>query len=298
LVASGVVAALSAGVSCRADPDAKATPRIEEAHTFQGGTFEASGAVQVPAADGILFVDNARPDEVLWMAQSRDGRQYGGIARVPLGVRVEDPEGITTDGSRFYVVGSQSRKRAADGPGLVRFTFDPNRRRVERVEAIALHDDLVARVPELRDRHDLDVEGLAWDPVEGRLLLGLRSPVMDGDALVIALKVRKPDAPLTASGIEIDGRPLRIALGGAGVRSLEYDSQARGFRLIAAAENADEEGEEEDFQLLDWFPATGRLRPVARIARRLKPEGVARAVIAGRSVTVIVCDSSRYFILP
>lgn len=34
----------------------------------------------------------------------------------------------------------------------------------------------------------INVEGIAWDAKGGRLLLGLRSPVVDGHALVVPLK--------------------------------------------------------------------------------------------------------------
>ena len=41
------------------------------ARIFQGGLFEASGVVAVPGTDGVLFVDDNRADEVLWMRLDR-----------------------------------------------------------------------------------------------------------------------------------------------------------------------------------------------------------------------------------
>src|SRR5262249_51645585 len=69
---------------------------------FQGGLFEASDVISVPGTDGVLFVDDNRTNEVLWMRLDQDGNQVGAIKPISLGVSVEDPEGITFDGSWFY----------------------------------------------------------------------------------------------------------------------------------------------------------------------------------------------------
>jgi hypothetical protein len=34
---------------------------------FTGGMFEASGVVHAPGTDGVLFVDDGRPNEIFWM---------------------------------------------------------------------------------------------------------------------------------------------------------------------------------------------------------------------------------------
>jgi hypothetical protein len=95
----------SSGTSVRSSaPSAGAA--VMTAESFDGGTFEASGITHVAGTDGFLFVDDGRPGEVLWMVLDKSGKQAGSITPVKLGVDVDDPEGITTDGT--YLMGIRS----------------------------------------------------------------------------------------------------------------------------------------------------------------------------------------------
>ena len=71
------------------------------------------------------------------MSLDQNGKQAGEIKPVGLGVGIEDMEGITTDGTYFYVVSSQSRPKAIATEGLVRFKFDARSQSVEGVESIS-----------------------------------------------------------------------------------------------------------------------------------------------------------------
>ena len=269
---------------------------------FTGGTFEASGVAHVPGADGVLFVDDGRTDEVFWMRLGEGRKQEGAIKPVRLGVSVIDLEGITTDGARFYVVGSQSKSKGGDTAGLVRFRFDAQGERIEGVESISgLKRLLAENVAELRGMAErkykdggINVEGLAWDQKNGRLLLGLRSPVVEGHALVVPLRLRDPRGAFTSDNLEVEGsKAIRLPLGGAGVRSIEYDARAKAFRVIAGA---GPNSEKLDFKLWEWDGDAARpaLREVGAYDRSLKPEGVTRVSSAGRDFTFIVFDTSGY----
>jgi hypothetical protein len=269
---------------------------------FSGGTFEASGVVHVPGSDGVLFVDDGRPEEVFWMRLGEGGAQAGEIKAVRLGARVIDLEGMTSDGTYFYAVGSQSKSKGADSAGLVRFRFDALAQRVEGTEAVSgLKSFLVENVDELRGmgktRYEdggINIEGLAWDPRGGRLLLGLRSPVVGGHALVVPLRPRDPRGGLSAANLEVEGgKAIRLPFGGAGIRSIEYDGRARAFRVITGAgPNA----ERLDFKLWEWDGDGARpaLRELGTYDRRLKPEGVTHVSAAGRDFSFIVFDTSGY----
>jgi hypothetical protein len=208
-------ALLGAAPATRSVPHATAPQRIA------GGTFEASGVVDVPDSNGVLFVDDNHTTEIFWMELTADGRQAGRAVAVPLGATVSDPEAMTTDGTHFYIVGSQSKAGGTDGDGIVRFRFDASRRQViEPASIAALKAFLATRVEELKgvDPHrgsdeELNIEGLAWDPARSRLLLGLRAPVVDGHALVIPLKLRDPRGAFRADNLEVDGAmAIRLAL--------------------------------------------------------------------------------------
>lgn len=271
--------------------------------TIAGGFFEASAVAYVPGTSGVLFVDDASNREIYWMEVSADGAQKAPAVRVPLGADVTDLEGMTFDGASFYVVGSQSKRSGFQGDGLVRFKFDPKTRRTEAVERIqGLKAWLAANVPELKGTaqrigdHVLNIEGIAWDPNGSRLLLGLRAPVVNGQALVVPLTLQDPRGAFSAANLRVDGATIRLPLGGAGVRSIEYDAAAGAFRIITGAGlNA----ETRDFQIVEWkgdaSPAS--LRVIASYNRRLKPEGITRATIDGRSGSVIVFDTSRFTLI-
>jgi hypothetical protein len=259
---------------------------------IQGGVFEASGVAAVPGGEGVLFVDDGTADAVFWMQIDASGGQVGDVVRVPLGVAVTDPEGITTDGTRFYVVGSQSKKEGRDGAGLVRFTFDAEAKRAADVERIdGLGALLVSKAPELArlaKRDGLNIEGLAWDARAGRLLLGLRSPLAGSDAVVVPLEVG--DGPLSAASVTVAGGVIRVGLGGMGIRSLE--AGADGEILVVAG--ATDKEKRVDFSLWSWSGEAGAApRRTATLDRDLKPEGVARVESGGVARTIVVCDVSK-----
>ncbi len=278
--------------------------RATAPHRIMGGSFEASGVVYVPGSEGVLFVDDANTRSVLWMELSDAGVQSHPAVAVPLpGADVVDFEGMTTDGRYFYAVGSQSKTTGSDGDGLVRFTFDPATRKAGSVETVrAVKRFLSQNVRELHGVENLvgddvlNIEALAWDPNGRRLLLGLRAPVAGSDALVVPLTLRDPKAPFTAENLTVEGNhAIRVPTGGAGLRSLEFDPAGNRFLVITGAPL---DAETKDFHLFEWDGAEKAvLRELRKYSRKLKPEGITRARLAGRDALVVVFDTSAYEVL-
>lgn len=272
---------------------------------FEGGKFEPSGVADVPGTDGVLFVDNGRGGQVFWMSLDQNGRQVGAIKPVELGVGIEDIEGITTDGTHFYAVSSQSKPKAIAKDGLVRFKFDAKAQKVGGVESIGgLKSFLVENVAELRGEGDrkgkdggVNIEGIAWDVRRGRLLLGLRSPIVDGHALLVPLRLRDQGGALSVGNLEVEGsEAIRLPLGGGGIRGVEYDGRANLFRIISGApENQDQT----NFGLWEWDgdETQPALRETHRFDGSLKPEGVARAAAGGRDFIFVVFDAGGYTVM-
>ena len=269
---------------------------------IRGGSFEASGVVAVPGTNGVLIVDDGRPRHVLWMELSPSGTQVGEVVVVPIHADVLDMEDITTDGQFFYVVGSQSQGGGSQADGLVRFRFHPTTLETTHVErATGLRQMLAATVPELRRSGRrggdgiLNIEGLVWDPVRSRLLLGLRSPVSGDDALIVPLRFRDSSKALAIDNLVVDGAAIRLPLGGDGIRGLGYDA-TRGVVLVIAG--ASTYARATDFRLLEWDGATlGSLRDIATFPSHQKPEGVTRMILGGRPRTVIVFDIGGYRVI-
>lgn len=269
---------------------------------FSGGTFEASGVAHVAGTDSVLFVDDGRPNEIFLMRLGDDRKQSGAIKTIDLSTSIIDLEGMTTDGGYFYVVGSQSKSKGADLVGLARFKFDPaSQRAVGTESASGLKKFLAENVAELRGMENtkysdggINVEGIAWDPRNKRLLLGLRSPVVEGHALVVPLKPRDAQAALSFDNLEVEGKKaIRLPLGGAGIRSIEFDESRQAFHVITGA---GPNSEKMDFKFWEWngndvMPA---LRESETFDRRLKPEGITRVSTGAQGYIFIVFDTSRY----
>lgn len=263
-----------------------------------GGTFEASGAVF--AQGGVLFVDDGQSDQLFWMTLDDAGRQIGRAEAVPLGISIADPEGITTDGSYIYVVGSQSKRDSQTGAGLARFVFDAKARQLTQAESLGeLRALIYAAVPSIAQsagkRLDgFNIEGLSWDPRNEQLLLGLRAPVVDGEALIIPLRLKDRQGRLRRDNIAVTGNSvMRLSLGGSGIRSLEYDRTAQRFWVISGADGS----AEKTFGLWTWDGDSAPQAAVADLAffdRKLKPEGITRVGEGSQGFTLLVYDTSRY----
>ena len=298
-IATAVVAltcACSGSNSASDKPDKKAKNKDKMGTPFTGGTFEASGVASVPGTDGVLFVDDSRPGEVFWMKVDAEGQQVGEIKPVSLGAVVENPEGITSDGTYFYVVGSQSVPKNRERNAILRFAFDPNTQSASPAGVIGnLRDLLLSKVPDLKGAGEmkgteggLNIEGIAWDPEQRRLLLGLRSPIINGQAMVVPVST---GAAFSAADLRFDeAKPMMLALGGSGIRDIQYDSRLKSFLLISGAPENVEKGE---FILWQW---DGKSQPVQKsvLDQKVKPEGITAVNIGGNSFIYIVCDASRY----
>jgi hypothetical protein len=138
----------------------------------------------------------------------------------------------------------------------------------------------MARLPALKDENltaaakiapkqpgGLNIEGLSAMP-GGALLIGLRNPVPNGKALLIPLE--NPNEVIAGKAAKL-GSPIRLSLGGRGVRSIEY-APALGRYLIVAG-TAGEGGE---FRLYQWSGVPGEdAAPVASADfNGLQPEGM------------------------
>jgi hypothetical protein len=99
----------------------------------------------------------------------------------------------------------------------------------------------------------------------------------------------------TRENLRLDGSTIRLNLGGAGLRGMEYDAHTKSFRLIAGAPlNA----ESRDFQILEWDGQPGSTpRATGSHSRRLKPEGITRVYLDGRPAMVIVFDTGAFAVM-
>lgn len=124
------------------------------------------------------------------------------------------------------------------------------------------------------ERGGLNIEGLARGVENGTLLIGLRSPLRDGNAILLGFL--NPAAVVDRSNEvpAIDPHPILLNLGGRGVRSIEYLEGApadRRYLIVAGrADGAD------DFTIFRWSGERGapaqEIASAASLLRRLADE--------------------------
>jgi hypothetical protein len=77
----------------------------------------------------------------------------------------------------------------------------------------------------------LNIEGLAVTPC-GELLIGFRSPVVNGKALLVPLNNPRE---LVEGAAAVLGNPIELDLGGLGIRSVEYWKAQKQYIIVAGA---------------------------------------------------------------
>lgn len=215
------------------------------------GVYEPSGVVQL--ADGRLVVaedEAARPLALL----TPDSASEVGFGVEPLRpesllatalLRIDDLEGLAiAPEDLIYAVTSHSRnargKRDPAREQLLRFTVKGNRLQALGTQT-RLRDALSEAFPELgkaarerdvKNEDGLSIEGLAYDPRDRRLWVGLRGPVIDDMAVLVAIV--EPSAAFEPDGkLAFAADPVLLDLDGGGVRGLSYAARLGGFLLLS-----------------------------------------------------------------
>lgn len=281
--------------------------KLSSATPFKEGALGTSGVVQVPGADMVLMVDDSKLDVILAMGVDSSGQQAGPIKSIPLGASIADMEGIAYGDGYFYVTGSQGDPKGGDQNAIARFKFDPAGQTIQGTQVILnLRQFLLENVSELKGQGDakgkeggLNIEGLAWDPRTDvkRLLLGLRSPQLNGQALIVAIKLINPSGPFSMDNLQLaEPRAIQLELEGLGIRDIQYDIRLQAFLVIAGAPS---HGETKlGFKLWEWSgdtsPSDSKLQKVSDLDTAMHPEGVTHLVVGGRDFIFIVGDGGGY----
>lgn len=220
-----------------------------------------------------------------------------------LGTRKEsDIEGAAALGDRIYWITSHGRKKngtltrdrqklfAVDAKGLEPIASA----RASLLRALARIDDLRGAIGE--DQKDVDlapkkmginIEGLARSAKGETLLVGFRNPRPNGRALIVPLD---DPAAVVAGAEPALGAPIRVDLGGRGIRALHYLPTRDTFLIVAGPRDEPPPG----FQLYAWpGPGTSTATPLAvDVPADLTPEAVV-ASEDGSRILLISDDGSR-----
>ena len=215
--------------------------------------------------------------------------------------KLDDLEGLTLDQSGYaYAITSHSR----DGDGdekksrdkLIRFRIEQNHAVGPIVVSglkralTATHPVLAAAaaIPDVKSGGGLNIEALAMSPDQQRLLIGFRSPLQGGRAIVASVE--------NPSALFDDGAPAQISatlttldLGGNGIRGMSYIPALNGYLVIGGPVSA----ERAHFELWFWSihpGASARRVTVPGLDGLEHAEGVSPALMDGKQRLIIVSD--------
>jgi len=270
------------------------------------GIYEPSAVLQLP--DGrFLVCEDERDHSLSLVSIGADGRVRSTALRPGLLQifssfwQLDDLEGLALDRTGFvYGITSHSRdekgEQHAARERLVRFRIEGDNL-VDRKVARGLKQSMTAKfavlaaAAELRNVKaggGLNIEGLAISPDQRRLLIGFRSPLQDGCAIVASVD--------NLAGIFDDDEAPRMSahldtldLDGHGIRGLSYIPSLAGYLVIGGPVGR----ERAQFGLWFWSgqpAAKARRVTVAGLPGFRRAEGVTPAIIDGTERIMIVSD--------
>ena len=215
--------------------------------------------------------------------------------------KMDDLEGLTAD-SQGYLYAVTSHSRGDDGnekksrEKLVRFQIESNRVAAPVVVSglkralVAAHPVFAsaAQVQDVKAGGGLNIEALEITPDGQRLLIGFRSPLQSGKALIASIE--NPSAIFEADASpQVSAMLQALDLGGHGIRGLAHIAALEGYLVIGGPVSREQSG----FMLWFWSgqpDALARRVTVPGLDDFGRAEGVSQAVIDGRVHVVIVSD--------
>lgn len=267
----GLLASLAAFIGVKTLPSLLTSPASNTAElralgiNMFNGVYEPSAVQQLP--DGKLLIAEDEPNHAFSIIsidktgrfiedEALDTRVITGFKR-----RLSDLEALARDDEGFiYALTSHSRtrkgNRSPDREHLMRFKIQDG-----NVLGLTSYDNLTQVLETDHKLHDLirehtkaevsfeeiNIEGMAFDPVKKRLVLGFRDPEFNNMALVAFISNPKDVFERNAQP-EFDEVAI-LDIDGGGIRSLNYDPVLKNY--VIANEVKDENGQKFS-QLWTW----------------------------------------------
>ena len=267
----GLLASLAAFIGVKTLPSLLTSPASNTAElralgiNMFNGVYEPSAVQQLP--DGKLLIAEDEPNHAFSIIsidktgrfiedEALDTRVITGFKR-----RLSDLEALARDDEGFiYALTSHSRtrkgNRSPDREHLIRFKIqDGNVLGLTSYDNLTqvletdhkLHDLIRERTKAEVSFEEINIEGMAFDPVKKRLVLGFRDPEFNNMALVAFISNPKDVFERNAKP-EFDEVAI-LDIDGGGIRSINYDPVLKSY--VIANEVKDENGQKFS-QLWTW----------------------------------------------
>ena len=213
--------------------------------------FEPSGAVQLNNGD-ILIVEDEQQQSFRLARPSADGRlqEIGALPvsenHVPVSApKLDDLEAVTSDPRGFaYAITSHSRTKAGlrkpSREQLVKLDVSDGLKAIRTARGLLdalknLHPVYARAIDDPRSKtweQELNIEALTWDVAHNALLIGFRSPLIEGKASIVRLN--NVDEVFAGAAPDLSA-PVLLDLHGNGIRGMVYDDKLGGYLLIGGA---------------------------------------------------------------
>lgn len=270
------------------------------------GCFEPSAIQQLPDGRFLVVEDEERDALSLITIEPN-----GGVNRVAIKAglfqmfsafwKLNDLEGLALDQAGFvYAVTSHSRDESGEEKqareSLVRFRIEGNRVVKPTIvdglkrAMISKHPALAvaSKVRDVKADGGLNIEALEMTPDQQKLLIGFRSPLLSGRAIIASVEnpsgiFEADEAPRVAAALE------ELDLHGNGIRGLSYVSSMGEYLVIGGPASRQKTA----FGLWLWSGkqgASARRVTVPGLDDLARAEGVCPAIIDGVEQIIIVCD--------
>lgn len=196
----------------------------------------------------VLLVDDGGNDgkSEIFLAESWpiDGKK---VKALKVSQKLQDLEAATSDGKAFYFISSLSFQKNDEKNVLVKYDLASDKwdfvnMRNALLNSLDKYDSIWAKEIPKKDAKagGLNVEGLSIGP-EGKLLLGLRSPLTKDKKALIATLGKESHYPIeTLTPVDLEGH---------GIRGMEYIPSLKKYILISGPV---EKGE--GHRLWQWSP--------------------------------------------
>ena len=258
--------------------------------------YEPSGVICLPGGDLLVIEDDgSNPLYIIPIVDNSAGF-LGTPEEMRLSTSVDDIEGITSGRNEtiFLITSFSPTKK------------NKRKKKRQRLLQFQINDDKIIRefhfdnlLPYLighlanekyvgsKGADALNIEGITFDRKKEHLLIGLRSPLRKGKAVIVVLE--NPYELLSDRDIPVfSPRNIILDLGGEGIRGMVYDDLRNGYLITNEVRNR--KGKLRP-GLWFWEPSRKPVRiPLPKMKGVKNIEGIAPITIASRHFLFLVWD--------
>ena len=276
---------------------------------FKGKTVkEPSGITQIDD-EHFLVVNDEQKDRSFSILTWKAAKQSFTASVPPAGAgwkdlqKLEDLEGVVKKKGAFYAITSYSGRYEKMRRRLVKLTIDQKYQVTDWESAQGckrlkgtIYDRILEKFNLRPTNVNFNIEGFALDASEEEFMIGLRSPVIAGHAVVV--KTHKIDQAFgeNAPPLEISSDVKTLDLKGGGIRAMAYVSSLSGYLLVSGKGTEDMkefpcQRSKKQAKFLLWFwDGDQCLKEILCFPTRgeVQPEGITPVMEQGEIKTVLI----------